>query len=277
LLLRLKELGLLTYPSPLLGGLLEELPEVLAAEVLPLLDPTDIVVFGQAARACRAAVVAFGVPQEEVWSDEEGSTGDEGTEEGGPLLLRVQNFVGSVARMTWAKTRGCPWDVNTCAYYVAEGGQLEVLKWAWEHRCPWNWEHVRAPLGAGIWRCCSGPGSTGASGTIKHVTGRRCGRASGGAAVGARAWVPVERIHLFGRRLGRAAARAAVVASERLPVEREDDRRNAALGGNLEVLKWAREHDCPWDERACGCCSARAPGRGEVGAGARLSVERGDA
>ena len=22
------------------------------------------------------------------------------------------------------------------------------------------------------------------------------------------------------------------------------------LGGYLEVLKWAREHDCPWDERS---------------------------
>ena len=56
LLLRLRELGLITYPSPLLGGLLEQLPEVLAAEVLLLLEPTDLVVFGQAGRACRAAV-----------------------------------------------------------------------------------------------------------------------------------------------------------------------------------------------------------------------------
>jgi hypothetical protein len=66
LLLRLRELGLITYPSPLLRGLLEKLPEVLAAEVLPWLDPTDVVVLGQVAHACRAAVVAFGVPQEEV-------------------------------------------------------------------------------------------------------------------------------------------------------------------------------------------------------------------
>jgi hypothetical protein len=62
LLLRLQELGLITYPSPLLRGLLEDLPEVLAVEVLARLGPTDLVVFGQAARACRAAVVAFGVP-----------------------------------------------------------------------------------------------------------------------------------------------------------------------------------------------------------------------
>jgi hypothetical protein len=66
LLLRLRELGLITYPSLLLEGLLEKVPEVLAAEVLAQLDPTDLVLFGQAARACRAAVVAFGVPHEEV-------------------------------------------------------------------------------------------------------------------------------------------------------------------------------------------------------------------
>jgi len=83
----------------------------------------------------------FGVPQEEVqvWSDEEGSTGGEGTEEGGPLLLRVQNFVGSVARLAWAKARGCPWDEEVC-FAASRGGRLEVLKWARKHRCPWNSE-----------------------------------------------------------------------------------------------------------------------------------------
>ena len=39
LLLRLRELGLVTYPSPLLEGLLEDLPEVLAAEVPARLPP----------------------------------------------------------------------------------------------------------------------------------------------------------------------------------------------------------------------------------------------
>jgi len=136
LLLRLRELGLITYPSPLLGGLLEGLPEVLAAEVLAQLGPTDLVVFGQAGCACRAAVVAFGVPQEEAEasddSDDEGTAGG-----GGPFLLRVQDFVGSVERLAWAKARGCPWDASVCAS-AAWGGNLEVLKFAWERRCPWD-------------------------------------------------------------------------------------------------------------------------------------------
>ena len=98
MLLWLREPRLIAYPSPLLGrGLFEDLPEVLAAEVLSRLDPTDVVLFGQAGHACRAAVVAFGVPQEEDDdSDDEGTGGgDEGTE-GGPLLcssLEVLSFV----------------------------------------------------------------------------------------------------------------------------------------------------------------------------------------
>jgi hypothetical protein len=35
---RLREAGQITYPSPLLAPLLERLPEVFAAEVLPRLD-----------------------------------------------------------------------------------------------------------------------------------------------------------------------------------------------------------------------------------------------
>jgi hypothetical protein len=37
-----------------------------------------------------------------------------------------------------------------------------------------------------------------------------------------------------------------VGARERLPVGRADVS-NAASGGHLEVLKWARENGCPWD------------------------------
>ena len=37
--------------------------------------------------------------------------------------------------LTWARENGCPWDWRTCAY-AARGGHLEVLKWAREHGCP---------------------------------------------------------------------------------------------------------------------------------------------
>ena len=140
LLLRLRELGLITYPSPLLDGLLEGLPEVLAAEVLSRLVPTDVVMFGQVGRACRAAVVAFGAPKEDGYfsdSSEEEGFFSEVTEGAGPLLLRDEHFVGSVERLAWAKARGCRWDEGPCQY-AARYGHLEVLRWAWQHRCPWD-------------------------------------------------------------------------------------------------------------------------------------------
>jgi hypothetical protein len=141
---RLRELGLIAYPSPLLGaGLLEKLPEVLAAEVIARLEPTDVVLFGQANRACRAAVVAFGVPQEEAAGDD---SDDEGIE-GGPLLLRVKDFVGSVERLAWAKARGCPWENTRICEYAAEDGHLEVLKWL---ECVLVRRFGRAPRGAAV-------------------------------------------------------------------------------------------------------------------------------
>ena len=52
----MREHGLLTYPSPLLGGLLEKVPEVLEKEVLARLDATDHAMIAQMARPWRAAV-----------------------------------------------------------------------------------------------------------------------------------------------------------------------------------------------------------------------------
>jgi len=36
--------------------------------------------------------------------------------------------------------------------------------------------------------------------------------------------------------------------------------RHAALNGHLELLKWARENGCPWDETCCAC----AAGHGQL-------------
>ena len=238
LLGRLREWGLITYPSPLLGGLLEKLPEVLAAEVLPRLDPTDCVLFGRVGRACRAAVVSSGAPQEveEAWLSH-----DEGTE--GRLLLRVKDFVGSVEDLAWAMNHGRQWvlDEMTCSY-AAEAGRLEVLKWARAHDCPWN-ERVTTMAGA-----------EGHLEVLKWAREQGC------------PW-------------------------------HENTRDLAAGGGHLEVLKWARAQDppCPWDEETTVRAaltgnleilqwaragvqkgrSRRAPGGSEVGAGQRMPVGRG--
>ena len=149
LLGRLREWGLITYPSPLLGPLLEKLPEVLAAEVKPRLDSTDLALFTRVGPASRAAVVASGLPRA-------------GTTKGVPLKIR--KFVGSVELLAWAKENDCPWVARTCnaiarrgnlqvlrrareldcpwslwtCSYAARGGHLEVLRWAREHGCPWD-------------------------------------------------------------------------------------------------------------------------------------------
>jgi hypothetical protein len=34
---------------------------------------------------------------------------------------------------------------------------------------------------------------------------------------------------------------------------------NCPRFGNLDVLKWAREHHCPWDETTCGFAARCAP------------------
>jgi len=40
---------------------------------------------------------------------------------------------------------------------------------------------------------------------------------------------------------------------------------HAARGGHLEVLKWAREHGCPWNENGyCVCDDAASGGHLEV-------------
>jgi hypothetical protein len=52
----MREHGLLTYPSPLLGRLLEKVPEVLEKEVLARLDATDHAMIAQVARPWLAAV-----------------------------------------------------------------------------------------------------------------------------------------------------------------------------------------------------------------------------
>ena len=144
LLGRLRAKGLITYLTPLIGRLVEELRDVFAAEVLPQLDPTDLAMLGRARGARRAAVVASGLPRA-------------GATVGLPLQLR--QFVGSVEWLGWAKASDCPWVARTCEL-AAAGGHLEVLVWAREHGCPWeenidNWKRaaVNSPLRAGTWRC----------------------------------------------------------------------------------------------------------------------------
>jgi hypothetical protein len=44
---------------------------------------------------------------------------------GGVVAFKVDDFVGSVEKLAWAKDNGCPWEIKTCAL-IAAGGHLEV-------------------------------------------------------------------------------------------------------------------------------------------------------
>ena len=246
LLLRLGDLGLITYPSPLLGGLTEDLPEVLAAEVLARLDPTDLVLFGQAGRACRAAVVAFGVPQEEEASD---VSDDEGSE-GGPLLLRVEDFVGSVERLAWAKEIGCAWDEEICAW-AASGGHLDVLKW------------VCAEVGVGAdSQVCSLAALGGHLAVLQWAREHGCDwdeetclYAARGGHLDLLRWA-----HEHGCPWGASTCASAARGGHLHVLQWAREHRcewdwmtcaHATMNGHLEVLKWARDRRCPWNEAMC--------------------------
>ena len=105
---------------------------------------------------------------------------------------------------------------------------------------------------------------------------------------------------LCARRWWWAPGCVAIGADERLPVEHVDVS-CAGQGGHVEVLRWAREHECPWselttafaaagghraavgEEHGCPCNSAtcrsvcRVPGGAEVGAGVCLPEGLSDA
>jgi hypothetical protein len=238
----LRAKGLLTYPSPVIGRLFDQLPYVFAAEVLPHLDPADRAAVAQVGPLWLAAVVASGLPRA-------------GKSAG--LPLKLNEFVGSVHRLAWAKEIGCPWNTRTCALAAAgghlavlkwlrehrcpwdsstcaaaaEGGYLEVLQWLWEHHCPWSPETCNQAAGGGHlevlhWARAhgcpwdedlEGHDLEGGCGLLRT---RRGGRAPGSAAVGAGESLPVARLDVYACRSGRAPRGVEVGAPARLPVER---------------------------------------------------------
>jgi len=227
---RLREAGLITYPSPLFRGLLEELPEVFAAEVLPKLDPADLAFVAQVDSGCRAAVVASGLPcagtrvgmreltPEEsaglAWAVRAAPPGDNFPGDqlealgyvdaedlprtDGVVRLELEEFCTSAGRLAWAKASGCRWDEWTSAFCArAIGvGSLGALKWARDQGCPWD-----------EWTCADSAWN-GRLDLLQWAREHHC------------PW-------------------------------HEKTCEFAAAGGHLEVLQWARQHDCPWDTKTC--------------------------
>jgi len=255
LLGRLREWGLITYPSPLLRPLLDEWPDVLEAEVLTRLDPTDIAMFARVGPASRAAVVASGLPRA-------------GTN--GSALLNLEKFVGSVQRLAWAKANDCPWFAVTCAY-VARGGHPEVLRWAREHGCDWDeetcaeaargghlevlmwarghgcpWMGVDEDDDAYTMNCCTCAAANGHLEVLKWLREQDCQWDEGTCAWAAHGG------HLEVLKWAREHGCPWVEDIENLG---RGCCTQAAMGGHLEMLKWLRQHHCPWDALTCACAA----------------------
>ena len=242
---RLREAGLTSYPSPLGRRLLEELPEVLAAEVLGRLDLVDRTMLAEVGRPWRAAVLASGLPRAlavmlPLLAGQVRKPGaslfkrkrfSPATGSGGRLPLA--EFCTSVDRLAWARANGCPWklqdedsslDNNPCAL-AAGGGHLEVLKWAREHGCPWDSQTLSYAAHGGHLE------------VLKWAMDNGCPLDDG------------QYGHLVDD-AGEGGHREVLkwALEQGCEWERGGTCEYAASGGHLELLKWAREHGHKWDD-----------------------------
>ena len=60
-----------------------------------------------------------------------------------PLTCAAAVEGGHLEVLKWAWEHGCPWDIFNnlgwdCCAPAAFGGHMEVLKWLRKHACPWN-------------------------------------------------------------------------------------------------------------------------------------------
>ena len=78
------------------------LDEDVFQKVFERFDATDRAIFGRVSHACREVVRQSGMPRA-----------------GTPSCpLRVKLFTGSIAKMEWAITNGCPWEEVHQKFYV---------------------------------------------------------------------------------------------------------------------------------------------------------------
>jgi hypothetical protein len=111
----LAEAGLVHYHSPLLGGLLGELPEIFEAHVLPLLDFAARTAIALTSRRCRDVV-----------RGSRGFTPPGKRKRHVGKALQAETFVRSKKRLGWAKNNGRPWTTKTFELAVRMNADLEV-------------------------------------------------------------------------------------------------------------------------------------------------------
>ena len=137
---------------------------------------------------------------------------------------------GDIEALRWAREHGCPWavpgpwpyDQTTCAEAAREG-HLGVLQWLHESGCPWD-DRTSTCAAAG-----------GHVEVLQWLWEHGCPLAVWACSQAA------ERGHLEVLQWARGhGCRWNAYTCSR-----------AAKGGHLEILQWAREQGCPWDSSTC--------------------------
>jgi hypothetical protein len=127
----------------------------------------------------------------------------------------------NVDLIKYAKSLSYPWDKSVC-YGAVKNGNLEILKFARENGCEWD-ECV-----------CSNAALRGYFEILKWARKNDCPWDDGRFAT--TSWL----CHDHG---GEATMTCGLCPHHTCS--------NAAFGGYFEILKWARENGCPWDEWTC--------------------------
>ena len=129
---------------------------------------------------------------------------------------------GHLEVLRWARANGCPWSHMTCKA-AARSGHLEVRKWMRANGCPWNTE------------TCSGAAEGGHLEVLKWARENGC------------PWN--ELTCMFAAKEGHLEVLQWARANG--CQWNTNTCLFAASGGQLEVLQWARANGCGWDKGTC--------------------------
>ena len=189
--------------------------------MLERLDPLDLALLGRTGGAIRAAVQLSGLPRV-------GGSADE-------PRVGIAPFCESLSTFVWAVVNGCPWQSAATCETLARAGQLEGLRWARAHDCPW------------------GEGTCGRAAEGGHLEVLRWAREQGCRW---NEWTCAHAARGGHLEVLRWARERGCPWTEDFDDSEMDCCSLASGGGHLEVLKWSREQDCPWDLWTCSYAAA---------------------
>ena len=146
------------------------------------------------------------------------------TQESGKRYLTTGLFCyaaegGQLDVVVWLKSEGCAWDNKMCVV-AAQEGHLDLLKYARAHGCPCDeWICASAAKGGQLHDDCQWP----TPGQLLSLV------AAGEGQFKVLKWL----------------------TEERLCILEEQTFAYAASAGSMEMLRWLKDQECPWDSLAC--------------------------